>query len=349
MKYRWIAFFMVAFFVSRPLMAFYDGKIEHTFSISAPTALQVFLVGEMNNWQEATLPMEKDASGVWKLTLSLEAGRWMYKFVVDGVWQCDENNPNRRADGFGGFNSIVVLGTFEDYGNFNPAVAHGDVFAITIFSTILNDNISFNVYTPPRYPEESSASFPVLFLLHGYGMNERQWFDDGLINNYLDNLIDAKKITPFIVVTPSVGTAGYRGKQERAIVEEIYPHIQKTFRIKKGKESTAIAGISMGGLGAFDLAYAHQDIFGLAIPISGIFYDKYMELYLEEVFHIYFQLKIYVGTEDSEIFAANENLIERLKNDRAPFSYTPSKGAHTWRYWNSITENFLSDAATFFK
>ncbi len=336
------------FIMQGNLLMAYDNKIEHTFTIFAPDAEKVYLVGEMNNWQRETLPMNNMRDGSLAITISLGSGRWMYKFVVDGKWIHDEANNNRRPDGYGGFNSILVLGIFADNGNYNPAVAHGNMEHFTIFSNALNENVSFNVYTPPRYQENRSVDFPVLFLLHGHGMNEHQWAQDGLINNYMDNLLDQKKIDPFVIIIPSVGTKGYMGQQEKMIMEDLYGFVKNNFRIKQSKDGTAVAGISMGGLGAFYLANQHQDIFGLAIPISGSFYDEYLQRYEGTHFALSFQLKLYVGTEDTLVFQSNENFIKWLERDNVQFNYVKSEGGHTWRYWNSISENFLMDVSSFF-
>jgi enterochelin esterase family protein len=71
------------------------------------------------------------------------------------------------------------------------------------------------VYTPPGYSKDKK--YPVLYLIHGAGQDERAWTRDGRANVILDNLIAEKKLDPMIVVFPngSVTTtpsgAGRRG------------------------------------------------------------------------------------------------------------------------------------------
>ena len=57
------------------------------------------------------------------------------------------------------------------------------------------------VYTPPGYSKDKK--YPVLYLIHGAGQNERAWVDSGHANVVLDNLIADKKIVPMIVVFPN--------------------------------------------------------------------------------------------------------------------------------------------------
>jgi hypothetical protein len=62
---------------------------------------QGFLLGQME---------DPDGDGIWERVERLPAGRWEYKFVVDRVtWKDDPNNPQRKDDGFGGFNSIIEV------------------------------------------------------------------------------------------------------------------------------------------------------------------------------------------------------------------------------------------------
>ncbi|MDI6807570.1 MAG: hypothetical protein QME66_01125 [Candidatus Eisenbacteria bacterium] len=82
------------------------------FSFSAPDAKSVNLAGEFNSWSNSQTPMsDPNHTGVWQVTIPLEAGKYAYKFVIDGgVWQEDPNNPEKTDDGYGGFNSVVNVG-----------------------------------------------------------------------------------------------------------------------------------------------------------------------------------------------------------------------------------------------
>ena len=72
------------------------------FSLRAPQARQVFLAGEMTDWDKGKKPMSRDADGVWRLNVALAPGQWIYKFVVDGRWVHDPATSEHDADGRGG-------------------------------------------------------------------------------------------------------------------------------------------------------------------------------------------------------------------------------------------------------
>jgi hypothetical protein len=83
---------------------------EPTFRFNGPNAQAVFVAGEFNQWSNTANPMQKDAAGVWTATLALKPGRYQYKFIVDGQWTQDTNNPEKADDTFGGFNSVLIVG-----------------------------------------------------------------------------------------------------------------------------------------------------------------------------------------------------------------------------------------------
>ncbi len=69
---------------------------EVIFSIRAPEAKDVFLVGDFNNWNPTYEKMQK-AGDVFEVALYLLPGTYRYKYVVDGKWMTDPDNPPARA------------------------------------------------------------------------------------------------------------------------------------------------------------------------------------------------------------------------------------------------------------
>ena len=91
------------------------------FRFEAPSARVVQLAGNWpeNNWLAGQAQTgsfligemkDSDGDGIWERIEPLPAGRYQYKFVVDRVnWKPDPNNPQRIDDGFGGFNSLLIV------------------------------------------------------------------------------------------------------------------------------------------------------------------------------------------------------------------------------------------------
>ena len=75
-----------------------------------PTAHSVNVAGSFNDWSSEATPMEALGKGKWAKDLSLRAGRHEYCLVVDGKWMWDPTAPERIANPFGGFNSVLRVG-----------------------------------------------------------------------------------------------------------------------------------------------------------------------------------------------------------------------------------------------
>lgn len=81
------------------------------FMIVAPNAKQVALVGDFNDWDQASTPLLKvAANGVWTAEVRLPPGRYAYAFLVDGQrWIADPTAPPAVGDDFGRPSSVVTV------------------------------------------------------------------------------------------------------------------------------------------------------------------------------------------------------------------------------------------------
>ena len=83
---------------------------EVDFTVSAPDAREIYLVGDFNHWkinEESRLARLDD--GKWVKKMGLEPGKYRYKFVVDGEWTIDDHNTDREQNAFGTFDSVIKL------------------------------------------------------------------------------------------------------------------------------------------------------------------------------------------------------------------------------------------------
>src|SRR3990172_259302 len=78
------------------------------FELQASEAKEVNLAGEFNNWDTAAHPMKKDKDGVWKTILSLEPGKYEYRFFIDGRWENDPKCPFCVPNEFGSQNCVRI-------------------------------------------------------------------------------------------------------------------------------------------------------------------------------------------------------------------------------------------------
>jgi 1,4-alpha-glucan branching enzyme len=79
------------------------------FSLKAPNARAVFLVGDFNNWDAGANPMKLEEDGRWKISLILLPGRHEFKFLVDGKWREGTKEEQTVPNGFGTLNNVLMI------------------------------------------------------------------------------------------------------------------------------------------------------------------------------------------------------------------------------------------------
>ena len=165
-----------------------------TFKIYAPNAqkVQVSIVN-------VPFDMTKEENGVWTYTSEpQDLGYHNFWMIVDGAVVVDP-----ATDGFIGYSHLCNGFEIPDPdGGFYALkdVPHGNVLIKNYYSTVAKSWRQIFVYTPPDYEQNIKKRYPVLYLQHGGGEDQRVWIEMGRTNLILDNLIAEGKITPFIVV-----------------------------------------------------------------------------------------------------------------------------------------------------
>jgi len=80
------------------------------FTLVAPGASRVSIVGDFNKWDPSALPLRRSADGQsWEVEIPLQPGRYAYSFVVDGTLARDPSAPQAADDDFGQPNSVVLV------------------------------------------------------------------------------------------------------------------------------------------------------------------------------------------------------------------------------------------------
>jgi 1,4-alpha-glucan branching enzyme len=74
-----------------------------------PEAKQVTLAGTFNNWQADAHPLQPQEDGWWTTELTLPAGCYEYRFVIDGRWTSNPQAPKFVRNPYGSFNSILEI------------------------------------------------------------------------------------------------------------------------------------------------------------------------------------------------------------------------------------------------
>lgn len=258
-------------------------NLRATVRIKAPEAAKV----ELDLMKK--YPMTKDAEGVWSATTEpLVPGFHYYSIFIDGVAVCDP--ASETFYGMGRMASGIEIPTAgEDF--YQPKdVPQGEVRERWYHSKTIDGWRRIFVYTPPGYDQETQARYPVLYLQHGGGEDERGWPNQGHMCHIMDNLIAEMKAVPMIVVMekgyarkPGEPELGMRppgggpppdlrkmfGALEEVFIKDLIPMIDRTYRTKADREHRAMAGLSMGGMQTFIIGLGNLDQFAWLGGFSG--------------------------------------------------------------------------------
>lgn len=147
------------------------------------------------------------------------------------------------------------------------------LYALTFTTPALAGTTGVRLLLPAGYGEHPDRRYPVLYLLNGSLGNQTDWTEKG----------DAEALTaglPLIVVMPNGGNGGYYSnwwnfgaggppEWETYHIDELVPWIDEHYRTIPIRGERAIAGLSMGGFGAFSYAARHPALLATAASFSG--------------------------------------------------------------------------------
>jgi len=136
---------------------------------------------------------------------------------------------------------------------------------VTFYSSALNRNMTYRVYTPRDVPVGTKV--PAVYLLHGCGTSFRDW------SNYSD--VGAYAAKGFILVMVDGACSYYvnaalssKDKYEDYFVHDLIADAESRFPVLGNRDNRAIVGVSMGGFAAVKLALTRPELFAYAGAIS---------------------------------------------------------------------------------
>ena len=229
-------------------------------------------------------------------------------------------------------------------------IAHGRIDTLKYPSKTVGVSRKTLIYTPPGYSKKNK--YPVLYLLHGIGGDEKEWFKNGSPQIILDNLYAQKKIAPMIVVLPN----GRAMKDDRAtgnifdslkvkafstferdLLDDLIPFIEKRYSVYRDREQRAIAGLSMGGGQSLNFGLGNLDRFAWVGGFSSAPNTKTPEQLMPDPVSARAKLKllwISCGIDDN-LISFSQRTHDYLQAHDVPHIYYVEPGGHYFKVWKN--------------
>lgn len=254
---------------------------------------------------------------------------------------------------------------------------------VSFFSNVLGFCTSMNVILPQTVrgmigvdAKDAPETYPTLYLLHGMSDDHTIWSRRTSIERYADE-------AGIAVVMPTTELGWYtdmqHGHKWRTFIGEELPRICRDLfpRMSTKREETFVAGLSMGGYGAYALALTYPETFSFAGGLSGAYrpvdhiLHEPKSTYWTDIFgtpeeyygskndlfalsekrmeehkadpagHPLPRLYMWCGTEDG-LYPVNVAMKEHLeKLGWADFTYEESHGTHAWQYWDEKVKTVI--------
>jgi enterochelin esterase-like enzyme len=276
----------------------------------------------------------------------------------------------RRGGGRGGFGGPITLGPDdkeafakapEGFDQPRDGIEHGKLEQVDYDSKTVGVKRWMEVYTPPGYSKDKK--YPVLYLLHGIGGNEKkEWTRQGVANVILDNLIADKKIAPIIVVFPNGnatanaaeggqgGRGGFGGGDPAAmagdgwgknfegdLLNDVIPFIESHYSANADREHRALAGLSMGGGQSLDFGLGNLNIFAFVGGFSSAPNTRAPEVLVPDPAKATQMLKllwISAGNKDG-LITRSQQVHAYLKEKNIAHIYHVDDNAHDFKHWKN--------------
>ncbi|WP_019986672.1 alpha/beta hydrolase-fold protein [Rudanella lutea] len=295
--------------------------------------------------------MVKDTAGFWTATTdSISRGFHYYSLLIDGVAVVDPASETfygmgRQASGIEIPDKDGAYFAMKD-------VPHGDIRIKRYLSKATNTWREMYVYTPPGY-DKSTDKYPVLYLLHGGGEDQRGWATQGRTDLILDNLIAEGKAKPMIIamldgnMNMPGGLAGFNENVLKAFENELkqgaIPFVESNFRVETDAKNRALAGLSMGGLQTLYAGVKNNNMFSsLGVFSSGWFAnnpkltDPQYAFMKDNASAINSNIKnfwISMGGKEDIAYQNCQVMMKKFDEMGVKYTYSEYAGGHTWPVW----------------
>ncbi|WP_426478396.1 alpha/beta hydrolase [Chryseobacterium sp. CBSDS_008] len=237
----------------------------------------------------------------------------------------------------------------QDFDREKKEIPHGKIDTIQYSSVTVGTTRKALVYTPPGF--KKGNTYPVLYLLHGIGGDEKEWFRNGTPQIILDNLYAKGKLSPMIVVLPNGramkddrATGDIMAKDkveafatfEKDLLNDLIPFIEKKYPAKKDRNDRAIAGLSMGGGQTLNFGLGNMDRFAWVGAFSAAPNTKEPQQLLPDPSKAKELKLLWISCGDQDrLMPFSKRTSDYLTENKIPHIFYVEPGGHDFKVWKN--------------
>lgn len=237
----------------------------------------------------------------------------------------------------------------QDFDTEKKEILHGKIDTIQYSSVTVGTTRKALVYTPPGF--KKGEKYHVLYLLHGIGGDEKEWFKNGTPQIILDNLYARGKLIPMIVVLPNGramkddrATGDIMAKDkveafaifEKDLLNDLIPFVEKKYPVKKDRNNRAIAGLSMGGGQTLNFGLGNIDRFAWVGAFSAAPNTKEPQLLLPDPSKAKELKLLWISCGDQDrLMPFSKRTSDYLTENKVPHIFYVEPGGHDFKVWKN--------------
>ncbi|MDR6486561.1 enterochelin esterase-like enzyme [Chryseobacterium vietnamense] len=237
----------------------------------------------------------------------------------------------------------------QDFYTEKKEIPHGKIDTIQYSSATVGTTRKALVYTPPGF--KKGEKYSVLYLLHGIGGDEKEWFKNGTPQIILDNLYAKGKLSPMIVVLPNGramkndrATGDIMAKDkveafatfEKDLLNDLIPFVEKKYPVKKDRNNRAIAGLSMGGGQTLNFGLGNIDKFAWVGAFSAAPNTKEPQLLLPDPSKAKELKLLWISCGDQDrLMPFSKRTSDYLTDNKVPHIFYVEPGGHDFKVWKN--------------
>jgi enterochelin esterase-like enzyme len=223
----------------------------------------------------------------------------------------------------------------------------GEIESQRLKSELLEAPLKYLVYLPPCYDLQTDRDYPVIYLFHGQTYSNTHWIDLGAVE-IANRLISDGELAPFLMVfpydrdhydPPTINPFG------EAVLTDLIPTIDQTYRTIPDRQHRAIGGISRGGNWAAHLGLQHPEMFGAiglhSTPIFSTDTNPEIIDWLEVIpIDTFPRLFIDAGKNDRWL-QFTLDFVDLIDQANLPHEWHLYPGFHEDVYWQAHLEQYI--------